>query len=61
VLHQEETLAQLEGFLGIPLARIPVRRDPIGRWRTDEGRHDFAFLADPIRDYQYDALKVADL
>jgi len=47
--------------LGIPLARIPVRRDPVGRWRTDEGRHDFAFLADPIRDYQYDALRVADL
>ena len=58
VLHQEETLARLEEFLGIPLARIPVRRDPVGRWKTDEGRHDFCFFEDPIREYQYEPIEV---
>jgi hypothetical protein len=41
VLHQDATLARLESFLGFPMARIPVRPDSVGRWRTDTGRHDF--------------------
>jgi hypothetical protein len=41
VLHQEATLARIENFLGFPLARIPVRPESVGRWRTDEGEHDF--------------------
>ncbi len=45
VLRQEETLQRLEKFLGIPLARIPVRPETIGRWKTDEGLHDFDFFA----------------
>ncbi len=58
VLRQEETLARLEDFLGIPLARIPVRCDPVGRWKTDEGRHDFCFFEDPIREHRYEPVKV---
>jgi hypothetical protein len=34
VLRQEESLQRLEEFLGIPLARIIVRPDSVGRWRT---------------------------
>jgi hypothetical protein len=44
VLKQAETLARLEGFLGIDLAAIPVRVDPVGRWRTDPGPYTFPFL-----------------
>lgn len=31
VRHQKRELARLESFLGIPLARIPVKTDPVGR------------------------------
>ena len=34
MLRQEETLGRLEEFLGIPMARIPVREDSVGRWRS---------------------------
>jgi len=44
VLKQDETLQRLERFLGFPLSKIPVRPEPIGRWRTDEGQHDFTFF-----------------
>ena len=44
VLDQEPTLTRPEQFLGIPLVRIEVRPDSIGRWRTDTLRHDFPFF-----------------
>lgn len=44
VLRQEETLTRLEAFLSFTLARIPVRPDSVGRWRTDPERHDFPFF-----------------
>ncbi|HEY0866169.1 MAG TPA: sulfotransferase [Fimbriimonas sp.] len=34
VLDQEATLRRLEAFLGVPLARIPVRPESVGRWRS---------------------------
>jgi len=45
VLRQEETLARLEEFLGIKLARIPVQREAVDRWKRDEGTNYFDFLA----------------
>ncbi|OGV71926.1 MAG: hypothetical protein A3K19_07450 [Lentisphaerae bacterium RIFOXYB12_FULL_65_16] len=54
VLRQEETLKRLEAFLGIPLARIPVRPESIGRWRQDTGVHDFDFFAASIAEYGYE-------
>jgi hypothetical protein len=53
VLDQDATLRRLEHFLGIPLAEVPVRRDPVGRWKTDEGVHDFDFLADDMAELGY--------
>jgi hypothetical protein len=43
VLEQEATLTRLEGYLGFPLARIPVDPVAVGRWRRDPD-----FRADPI-------------
>lgn len=44
VLHQDATLTRLEAFLGFPLARIPVKPETVGRWKTDDGVHDFDFF-----------------
>lgn len=53
VLDQERTLARLEAFLGIGLARIEVRPESIGRWRTDDGQHDFPFFREELVTYGY--------
>ena len=44
VLKQDETLRRLEGFLGFPLAKIEVRPESIGRWKTAEEPYDFDFF-----------------
>jgi hypothetical protein len=54
VLDQEATLRRLEAFLGVPLARIVVRPDTIGRWKTDPGPHDFDFFRDDLVQYGYE-------
>ena len=57
VLHQDETLARLEDFLGIPLAKIPVNPEAVGRWKTDEGAHDFDFFAPAMAQYGYEVFE----
>ncbi len=57
VLRQEETLGRLERFLGFPLARIPVRRDAVGRYLHDTGEHVFPFFAE---DEFYDLKSLAE-
>ncbi len=54
VFHQDETLARLEAFLGIPLAKIPVNPEAVGRWKTDEDVHDFDFFAEAMVQYCYE-------
>jgi hypothetical protein len=44
VQDQGRTLERLEGFLGMPLARIPVDPEAVGRWRSDEGPCLFDFM-----------------
>jgi hypothetical protein len=53
VLKQDKTLARLEAFVGFPLAKIPVRTDPVGRWKTDDVVHDFDFLEPALREHGY--------
>jgi arylsulfatase A-like enzyme len=57
VLKQDETLQQLEQFLGFPLVKIPVKPEAVGRYKTDKGRHDFPFLSDHLQSYGYVNLK----
>ncbi|MCX6376712.1 MAG: sulfotransferase [Armatimonadetes bacterium] len=54
ILKQDETLAGIEEFLGIPLARIEVKPEAVGRWKTDEGRHDFDFLREDMVELGYE-------
>ena len=44
VLQQDETLARLSAYLGFPLAKIPVRPEAIGRWKSAEGQYYFGFF-----------------
>jgi hypothetical protein len=54
VLKQEETLTRLEAFLGLKLARIPVRHDSIGRWKSDDGVNYYDFFEPAMRAYGYE-------
>ena len=53
VLDQERTLARLEAFLNIPLARIPVRSESVGRFKRDGGPYDPAFPDQELAEYGY--------
>lgn len=46
VLNQEDTLTRLEDFLAMPLARIIVRPESVGRWRTASGTFMYDFFRD---------------
>lgn len=54
VLKQDETLARLEDFLGIKMAKIPVKRDPIGRYLADTGLNYYDFFEPAMREYGYE-------
>lgn len=53
VLDQPATLARLEGFLGIPLARIVVRPEAVGRHNHADGITCFDFLKPAMRQLGY--------
>jgi hypothetical protein len=61
VLRQDETLARLEGFLGIKLAKIPVRPETVGRWRAQPDAACFDFLEPALRTYGYELPAAASL
>jgi hypothetical protein len=54
VLKQDETLACLEDFLGIKLAKIPVQPETVGRWKLDNQVNYFDFFAPTMAQYQYE-------
>jgi hypothetical protein len=54
VLDQDRTLARLGEFLGLPLAKIPVRPETVGRYRDDKGANYFEFLEPAMRQYGYE-------
>jgi hypothetical protein len=60
VLNQEPTIQRLENFLGIPLARIPVKPEAVGRWETDTGTNYFDFFAPAMVEYGYELPKLVN-
>lgn len=54
VLNQDATIARLNDYLGIALAKIPVRTEPINRWQRDYGVSYFSFFEPAMREYGYD-------
>jgi hypothetical protein len=54
VYEQERELRRLEAFVGLPLVRIEMRRAPVGRWKSDEGVHDFDFFHEDMEELGYE-------
>jgi len=54
ILKQDETLARLEDFLQIKLAKIPVNPDAVGRWKQDDQVNYFDFFAPMMAQYHYE-------
>ena len=54
VQRQDETLARLESYLGVKLARIPVNPEAVGRWKTDPGPNYYGFFAPAMERYGYE-------
>lgn len=53
VLDQDRTLKRLEEFLGIPLAKIEVRPEAVGRWETADVVFNFDFLKEDMAELGY--------
>jgi hypothetical protein len=54
VQRQDETLARLEAYLGIELARVPVLPEAVGRFKQDEGVNYFSFLEPAMVAHRYE-------
>ncbi len=54
VLNRDQEVARLEEFLGIELARIPVRQEAVARWKRDAGINYYDFLAPAMAQYGYE-------
>jgi hypothetical protein len=55
VLDQENTLQRLEEFLGFSLARIAVRPESVGRWKTAGKDVDFSIFEPELVKLGYEA------
>ena len=54
VFSQDETLQKLEEYLGIKMAKIEMRADSVGRWKTDGGRYMYDFFAEDMIECGYE-------
>ena len=53
VFKQDEVLSILGDFLGVKLAKIEMRPESVGRYKTDEGNHMFDFFKSDMDECQY--------
>ena len=53
VFNQDETLKKLEAFLGINLAKIEMRTDSVGRWKSDTDKNVFDFFIEDMEECGY--------
>lgn len=53
VFRQDEVLAGIGEFLGVKLAKIEMRPDSVGRYKTDNGSHMFDFFKEDMDECGY--------
>ena len=54
VFDQDNTIRRISDYLGIPIAKIEMRPDSVGRYRTDDGVHMFDFFEGDMKDLGYE-------
>ena len=54
VFDQDNTIARISDYLGIPIAKIEMRPDSVGRYKTDDGVHMFDFFESDMKDLGYE-------
>ena len=54
VFDQDNTLARLSDFLGVKMAKVEMRPDSVGRYKTDSGVHMFDFFKEDILNCGYE-------
>jgi hypothetical protein len=54
VLAQDETLEQVGSFLGLPLSKIEVRPDSVGRWKDARAPVDWDLFNVELEEFGYD-------
>ena len=54
VLQQDHEMARLQGFLGIPLAKVEVHPDRAYRWKSAEESYYFDFFAEEMTELGYE-------
>ena len=54
VHNQDGTLKRLEDYLGVKMAKIEMRTDSVGRWKTDAGKHMFDFFSEDMKECGYE-------
>lgn len=61
VLRQDETLQRLQEYFGFPMAKIIVRPETVGRYKTDTGTHYYDFFKDDMLElgYTFDSQSIA--
>lgn len=57
VLNTEDTLKRLSSFLGKELTGVEMRKDSVGRYKTDDGVHMFDFFKEDIETLNYEIEK----
>ena len=53
VCKQRRTLRRLKRYLGVPLERIEVRKESVGRWKREEQKIEFPFIKKELAVYRY--------
>jgi len=54
VFKQDEVLSRLSEYLGIKLAKIEMRPDSVGRYKTDNGNYMFDFFKSDMNECGYE-------
>jgi hypothetical protein len=53
ILDQRRVLKELSRFVQVPLVRVPVSAEAVGRWQRDDFVTSFDFLERPIAELGY--------
>lgn len=54
VFDQDRTVEKISDFLGIPIAKIEMRPDSVGRYKTDSGKNMFDFFESDMKELGYE-------